>query len=272
MVRIPQPEWSTRPVRVIFPAKVCFSAQNLEIREFTADLSVGGIFLPTDKMIPVGCRGTLTFRISQWEEPFTVAGEVVRQVPPGTEEDDQECGLGIRFIDITPSHEKKLDRLVRGICDGSVVQSIRRTIREDGKGLDAEIRRRPTDQKVILALGAQGEEIKALIREGIPEVVLRLLNNPRVGVSDVKLIIRDPRTPAKVLMAIKRNRRFLADEELRFHYVQHQNVVLADAVSMLRTLSLERLKLLERNPGIRPQIRATAREIVRKKTSRAFGV
>ena len=49
----------------------------INVDEFTANLSVGGIFLPTEHALPERARGTLTFRISQWEQPFTVEAEVV---------------------------------------------------------------------------------------------------------------------------------------------------------------------------------------------------
>jgi hypothetical protein len=72
-----------RPVRVVFPVQVRFEGEEFSIDEFTANLSVGGLFLPTERMIPPRTRGTLTFRISQWEKPFTVEAEVVRTAPPG---------------------------------------------------------------------------------------------------------------------------------------------------------------------------------------------
>ena len=50
-----------RPVRVVFPVEVCFAGETFQINEFTANLSVGGIFQPTDRLVPSRTQGTLTF-------------------------------------------------------------------------------------------------------------------------------------------------------------------------------------------------------------------
>ena len=56
-------------------------------------------------------------------------------------------GLGIMFIDLTRKDKAKLQRLVDGIRDGSITQSIRRSIREGSGVLLHELRKRPADHK-----------------------------------------------------------------------------------------------------------------------------
>ena len=91
-----------------------------------------------------------------------------------------------------------------------------------------------------------------------------------MGAGHVLKILASPRTPAKVLIALRRYPRLLAEEEVRFQYCQHPNTVVSDAVTVLSSLPLARLRLLERNGSLRPQIRAAAQSLVRSKTRR-FG-
>ena len=95
-----QQEPNERPVRVRFPVDVGFCGAQFQLREFTANLSVGGAFLPTDWEIPVGSVGKLTFRISQWEAPFTVEAQVVRCFRKDEEAHGYPSGVGIQFVDL----------------------------------------------------------------------------------------------------------------------------------------------------------------------------
>lgn len=64
-----------RPLRVQVPLLVSFESESFTVRDFTLDLSVGGILLLTDHVCPWGTVGTIKFRSSQFEEPFTISGE-----------------------------------------------------------------------------------------------------------------------------------------------------------------------------------------------------
>jgi uncharacterized protein (TIGR02266 family) len=147
-----QKQMTPRAVRAAVPVLVSFSSDAYTVRDFTLDLSEGGIFLLTEKTCPVGTRGTLKFRVSQFEEAFDLEAEVVRTVEPGQEPEGQHAGLGMRFLSLEEQDRKRLHRLVEGICNGSVVDAIRRSIRESGRTLEEELRRRPVDQKLMLAL------------------------------------------------------------------------------------------------------------------------
>jgi hypothetical protein len=93
------PGESRKFVRVAFPAEVEFAGEKLRFKEFSANLSEGDLFLPTELSVEPGTRGRLTFRISQWEDPFSVDAEVVYRQPPPTAEGQSPAGLGMRFID-----------------------------------------------------------------------------------------------------------------------------------------------------------------------------
>jgi uncharacterized protein (TIGR02266 family) len=261
-------ELHDRPVRVAVPVRVTFSGNTFLIREFTANLSVGGVFLQTDHVVEAGVEGELTFRGSQWERPFTVRAAVVRTVPPSTNS-TLTPGLGLQLLDLDDASKKNLQRLVNGIQDGSVVEAIRRSIREGvSSNLLEEIRKRPIDQRLMLALQATGEEIDALIRDGNAVVIERLMENPRLSVRHIRTISRDPRLPTQTLMALRRQGRWINDEEVRFNFCSHRSAPLTDVLNMLAQLSVSRLQQMSRNANLLPQVQTKARELLRRQLRR----
>ena len=255
-----------RPVRVIFPIRVSFAGETFVIDEFTGNLSVVGLFLPTTRVIPAGTRGSLTFRISRWEQPFTVEGEVVRSEPPGSETESRPSGLGIQFVNLDRLHLERLGRLIHGLRDGSVSEAIRRVLREEKRTLGQELRRRTTDEKVMFAMSARGEEIEVLIRDGNAAAILRLFQNPHLSVANVRSILRDSGLPARVL-AVVNSPRWLVDEESRMLYCVHPNVPVQEALAILPRLSRKTLLTLEGRPNLRVQLVAGIRQMLRKSVS-----
>ena len=259
------------PVRVDFPVLISFSCGSYTVREFTLNLSEGGIFVPTEKMCPPGTRGSLKFRTSQFEEPLVLRAEVVRAVEPGEETNGHLCGLGIRFLDVSDANLERLRQIVEGVRNGTVVETIRKSILESNRTLGQELRSRPTDQKMMLALTAHGPEIDALIRDGTPSVLLRLLECPRLTSSHVTTILRMPQLTTRVLSAIKGKGKWLANQENRFLFCTHMNANLAEAMEQLRMLPPERLRRIAGSPQLRSQIKIRAQELTRNKKSPRFG-
>jgi len=252
-----------RSVRVAIPVLASFSSAAYAVREFTLNLSEGGIFLPTEKICPMGTTGELRFRLSQFDKPFALKAQVVRVVAPGEETHGQRPGLGLRFDSPRPEDLEQLKRLVDGVHDGSVVEAIRRALREGGSNLDQELRARPIDQKMMLAINANSQEISALIRDGNPSVLIRLLDCPRLGSADVIIMLRNKSLPTRVLTAIRKARRWLAAEESRWLFCIHPNAAQPDALAELRLLSRERQRRVSQDASVRAAIRAKAADLSR---------
>jgi Tfp pilus assembly protein PilZ len=253
--------WIERPVRADFPVLVSFSADTFAVREFTLDVSEGGMFVPTDKLCPAGTRGTLKFRLSQYEEPIVVHAEVARVVQAGIE---HQGGLGIRFLDLTGGVLDKLRELVDGVHRGTVVESIRKGLLASGRTLAQELHSRPIDQKMMLAASASGPEIDALIRDGNASVLLRLLDNPRLTQGHVVAMLRDGRLTTRVLSAIRGKGKLLTTAEARCLFCVHLNANLAEAIEQVRLLGPDQLRRVAGNPQVKPQIRVQAQELTRQ--------
>ena len=253
-----------RSIRVAVPILASFATDSFTFREFTLNLSEGGIFLPCDRACPPGTQGTLKFRVTQFEAPFTLRAEVVHVI---TSDNDpgRPPGMGMRFIDVADEDLARLRRLVDGVRDGSVADAIRRTMREGKRTLIEELRRRPVDQKMILAVTARSEEILALIQDGNSSVLERVLKNPRIMPKHLVALLRDPRLTARLLRIVGRTRHWMADEEVRWHFCIHQNAALGEVQAHLPRVSLPRLEQLSENPRMRPQLRSAARETAKRK-------
>ena len=254
-----------RPVRVDFPVLVSFSTDAYTARQFTLNLSEGGMFIPTEKICQKGTRGTVKFRWSQYEEPMLLIAEVVHTVAPQNAPEGTACGLGLRFLEVAEADLTRLREMVDGVRKGTVVETIRKSLLSSNRTLGQELRSRPTDQKMMLALNANSKEIDALVRDGTPSVMIRLLDNPRLTQAHVVTMLRSPRLPTRVLSSIKGKGRFLTAAEARFLFCSHVNTCLADALEQLRMLPPDRLQKLAANPQTKPQLRIRAQELGRQK-------
>lgn len=250
-----------RPFRVQVPLLVSFESESFTVRDFTLDLSVGGIFLLTDHVCPWGTVGTIKFRSSQFEEPFTISGRVVRVVSEAERAAGKSPGLGIEFLDLVDELKQKLEDLVGGVRSGSVAEAIRKSVREGQRTLDQDLRNRPADQKVMLATVANSEEIRALIRDANPTVMVRLLSSPRLTPTHLMQMLRNRNLPTRVLSAICRTLASRSNEEARWLFVTHPNAMFSEVVAEMNKLNRFKLLQLSREPDVRESVRVKAREM-----------
>jgi len=245
-----------RPHRVAIPILVSFSSASFAARDITLNLCEGGMFLHTEKTCPVGTRGTMTFRVASFADPFTIEAEVVRTVPTGNP--GNPAGLGLKFLALTEEDAERLHALVDGVSDGSVVQAFRRSLKETGRTLEQELRRRPADQKIMLALNASEKEITALIRDGNPLVAARLLECPRLTVIHVQSMLRNMNLPTQVLSLIRKSRKWLLNDESRWLFCLHVNAMVSEVLAEMPHLPGPRLAALSGNLQVRSAIRTKA--------------
>jgi hypothetical protein len=247
--------------------RVEFGADRFAVRDLSLSLVEGRAFLFTEQRIPRGTTGTLVFRVTPWDPPFRVRGEVVRVGPAGGAGDEGPPGIGIRLLDLSDENRRRLQRLVDDVRDGSVVESIRRSLRESPRGLDQELRLRTPDQKMLLAICAQGEEIDALLRDGHPSVLQRLLENPRLQIQHVRALARDPRMPTRLLLDIRRKAQWFRDDEVRWSFCRHPKAPFHDVQHVLTTLAVPRLQQIVADSHVRPNVRNKAKDVLKRKRS-----
>ena len=86
------------------PIRVLVEYECLEdfLIDYTANVSVGGMFIQTDDPLPVGTRFRLRFKVPEHERVIETFGEVRWSVPPA-EAGPMRPGMGIQFDDLKPS-------------------------------------------------------------------------------------------------------------------------------------------------------------------------
>ena len=79
--------------------------------DYTANMSIGGMFIQTGEPLPVGTRFRLRFRIPGREEPVDTEGEVCWLL--GRDEaGPMHPGMGIRFSELTGSDKALIERML----------------------------------------------------------------------------------------------------------------------------------------------------------------
>jgi uncharacterized protein (TIGR02266 family) len=78
---------------------------------FAENLSAGGIFVATHKMLPIGERLVLSIRLPGHNPPIEGTGEV-RWVREYSERSNVPPGLGLRFVEMAPGSVQAIERFL----------------------------------------------------------------------------------------------------------------------------------------------------------------
>ena len=102
--------------RVPFNNNVRFSIDQFNWHSGMADnISKGGIFLITDKMVEVGSKIYLTFNLPSTFQSITARGKIVRVVNTrGGNMGEEDFGMGIQFF-LRPGEKLIIRSFIRGI-------------------------------------------------------------------------------------------------------------------------------------------------------------
>ncbi|MCX8042537.1 MAG: TIGR02266 family protein [Desulfobacterota bacterium] len=90
---------------------ILFKESGAFIRSYMLNVSNGGLFLKTDKPLPIDTTVTLLIRLPGQSEPMELQGCVVWTNPRG-KNTTFPCGMGIQFTNITPEQKKIIDDFV----------------------------------------------------------------------------------------------------------------------------------------------------------------
>lgn len=77
--------------------------------DYSDNISVGGVFIKTDRPLPVGTELKIHFMLPQEKEPLTAEGIVVHNTLD--EEDAEIEGMGIEFNNVPDSLKKRITEI-----------------------------------------------------------------------------------------------------------------------------------------------------------------
>ena len=102
--RIPVGDWA-----------VDFQSGDTFLYSYIQNISAMGIFVYSEKPLPVGSQLTLKFA-PPGEEPFDLVGEVAWVNPYREGGENLNPGMGVRFVELDPPTRERLVDLVRTIA------------------------------------------------------------------------------------------------------------------------------------------------------------
>ena len=83
-------------------------------------------------------------------------------------------------------------------------------------------------------------------------------------------MLRNRGVPTRVLSAIRKERKWLTGDEQRWLFCTHPAAMLNEVLDEMRRLSAAKLAQLERNAGVRPQVRMRAQELKKQRPRRGL--
>lgn len=104
------------PIRVL----VEYEALSEFLEDYTANLSIGGMFIATETPLELGTRFRLRFAVPGRGKPIETVGEVRWCVPP-EQAGAMNAGMGVQFDPLKPAELRALKRLMNAYDDGDVI-------------------------------------------------------------------------------------------------------------------------------------------------------
>ncbi len=266
--------------------KVIYKTIDRFKEEYTENISHGGIFIKSSRPLPLHSRVNVLLTIPQWDEPIAVTSEVVRRV---LESDAKESGLtpgfALQFLDFDEK-KKALDEFIKNAADtnaesaSAVIQlgdSHQEEVEEesdepvdDGKSeLTAEkVRKMTMNEKMILAPKANKLERMALLKDLNPSVARLIIRNPRITDLEIVRMAKDIGTPADVLDAIGKNRKWVQKHEVKKAIVRNPKTPSRLALKQLALLSTKEIAILAKSQHVRDNIKREALKLLTQRRER----
>ena len=79
--------------------------------DYTANISIGGMFIKTDSPLELGTRFRLRFKLPDREQPIDTIAVVRWKLPP-EEAGPMTAGMGIKFDELSPQDQAAVERLL----------------------------------------------------------------------------------------------------------------------------------------------------------------
>jgi type IV pilus assembly protein PilZ len=108
--------------------KVEYRKLNSFFADYTKNISKGGTFIKTRKVLPVGTRFVFHLSVPGLAEPFAINGEVMHNLPDGP-----EPGMGIRFAWPGENERREFEKLVEALMAESMGRDVARNLLRQGR-------------------------------------------------------------------------------------------------------------------------------------------
>jgi hypothetical protein len=144
------------------------------------------------------------------------------------------------------------------------------SVSDEGRkhGLLQRIQHLTVGERIAIALRG-GQEIRSvLIKDSNKEVVLTVLKNPKITETEVEMIAHSRNVPEDALRAIHKNREWMKNYNINLALVNNPKTPPGIGITLVNTLRVKDLAILEKNRNVPEAIRAVARKLLQMKKTR----
>jgi hypothetical protein len=140
-------------------------------------------------------------------------------------------------------------------------------VRLRGQSLLQRIQRLRAGEKLQLALRANREIRSILLRDPNKEVMLAVLDNPKITETEIELIARQKAIPVEILRTIAQRREWIRNYSIIHALVTNPKTPIAIALKHVHALRHRDLSILEKDRNISEPVRAAARRLLKARKS-----
>jgi hypothetical protein len=114
-------------------------------------------------------------------------------------------------------------------------------------------------EKILLALRGSKEIRTLLLRDSSKEVIMTVLDNPKITESEIELLSKQKTTPDDILRKIAKKREWVKNYSILYGLVANPKTPISIAMSLLPRLRDKDLNLIEKNRNISEAVRAAVK-------------
>jgi len=261
-------------------AASAYTARLADVNElvdvYTRQLLRGELFLPLEKLDgeESGAPCSVELRLAAGSDVFRVEAtlERVSTQPPR--------GLHLRVApladELRAAIEACLTRTLRGESPSAAPVPVTEAdaalafqeeatgLAAEGRSIQAQLREMSHTERVRLALSGGKAARAALIRNPQPAYHPFVVQNPKITLSEVAAIAKNPNVAPDALRLIAGNAQHMADPAVRLAIVKNPRVDAQIALKFLPRLSPAQLRQLARSEDVRANIRSAALRLVNR--------
>ncbi len=130
------------------------------------------------------------------------------------------------------------------------------------------IRQMNPNQRMRLASTANRNERQVLLRDGSPQVLMNLLNNPQIENREIIELIKNPQCSAGILKRIAQDRRYTSNYEVQAALVRNPKTPTPVAVRLVEYLRLNDLRDMSKSQALRDDVRQAALRVYLRRSSK----
>ncbi|MEW6003405.1 MAG: hypothetical protein AB1638_12280 [Nitrospirota bacterium] len=136
---------------------------------------------------------------------------------------------------------------------------------ESPQNLLQRVQRLSVAEKIRLALRCNKEVRSALIKDPNKEVVLTVLENPKITETEIEMIATIRSIPEEALRKIAKKREWIKNYAIVFALVKNPKTPAGIAIGFLNGLKTKDLSILENNKNVAEAVRIMAKKILQSR-------